>query len=129
MIYDIITLGDDMENRTEYKNQWKKEHTDQKNLTLPKGKLTEIESCAKSIGEKSNEFINKAIDERMERIQRKIPFVAPPGESCSKNCKKRCTMIPAAEDGNPVIEVPLCTLYSKEIVDNKKCEECLGSTK
>lgn len=35
----------------------------------PKGHKAEIEACAKSIDETLNEFINKAIDERMERIQ------------------------------------------------------------
>ena len=57
-----------MKNRTEYKNQWKKEHTDQKNLTLPKGRLAEVQKAAESVGEKVNEFIVKSIDERIEKI-------------------------------------------------------------
>ena len=65
---DIIIRGDNMQNRTDYKNQWKKEHTDQKNLTLPKGRLAEIQKAAESMGEKVNEFIVRAIDERMERL-------------------------------------------------------------
>lgn len=56
------------ESRTEYKNQWKKEHTDQKNLTLPKGRLAEIQAAAEAVGEKVNEFILTAIDERMARL-------------------------------------------------------------
>lgn len=69
-ICGIIVLGDKMENRTEYKNTWKKDHTDQKLLTMPKGHKAEIEACAKSVGETLNEFINKAIDERMEQIEK-----------------------------------------------------------
>lgn len=69
-VYDIIFWGDNVENRTEYKNAWKKDHTDQKLLTMPKGHKAEIEACAKWVDETLNEFINKAIDERMERIEK-----------------------------------------------------------
>ena len=34
---------------------------------VPKGHKAEIEACAKSVGESLNEFIVKAIDQRMER--------------------------------------------------------------
>ena len=34
---------------------------------VPKGHKNEIEICAKSVGESLNEFIVKAIDQRMER--------------------------------------------------------------
>lgn len=69
MICVIIILGDDMkeQNRTEYKNNWRREHTDSKLLVLPKGKLAEIQKLSDSIGETANEFINRAIDERIER--------------------------------------------------------------
>ena len=56
------------ENRTVYKNRWKKEHTDQKNLTLPKGRLSEVHAAAETLGEKDNEFILAAIDERLKRL-------------------------------------------------------------
>lgn len=108
---------------------------------VPKGRKTEIQAAADAVGETLNEFIVKAIDERMERIQRKreaeMPFVPPPGESCTKECKKRCKMIPAVEGGSkerakfwePDVGVPWCSMYGKEITDNKKCVECLQNMK
>ena len=56
-----------MGNRTEYKNQWMKENKDVKLLTLPKGRKAEIQAAADAVGETLNEYIVKAIDERMER--------------------------------------------------------------
>lgn len=57
-----------MKNRTEYKNQWMKENRDTKLLTLPKGRKAEIQAAADAVGESLNDFITKAIDERMERL-------------------------------------------------------------
>jgi hypothetical protein len=59
-----------MAGRTEYKNTWKKENTDQKLVTFKKGHKAEIEAAAVARGEKTNEFIIKAIDERIERLRR-----------------------------------------------------------
>ena len=56
-----------MGNRTEYKNQWMKENRDTKLLTMPKGRKAEIQAAADAAGETLNEYIVKAIDERMER--------------------------------------------------------------
>ena len=58
-----------MAGRTEYKNTWKKENTDQKLVTFKKGRKAEIQTIADMQGEKLNEFINKAIDERIERLK------------------------------------------------------------
>lgn len=69
--YGIIVQGDFMGNRTEYKNQWMKENKDVKLLTLPKGRKSEIQDAAGSVGESLNDFICKAIDERMERLEGK----------------------------------------------------------
>ena len=52
---------------TEYKNQWQSEHCDRVNLTLPKGKKELVRAHAESRGESLNGFINRAIDETMER--------------------------------------------------------------
>lgn len=60
-----------MGNRTEYKNQWMKENKDVKLLTLPKGRKSEIQDAADAAGETLNEYIVKAIDERMERLEGK----------------------------------------------------------
>lgn len=57
-----------MGNRTEYKNQWMKENRDTKLLTLPKGRKAEIQAAADAVDESLNDFICKAIDERIERL-------------------------------------------------------------
>jgi len=59
-----------MANRTEYKNQWLKENRDTKLLTLLKGRKAEIQAAADAEGESMNDFITKAIDERMARLER-----------------------------------------------------------
>ena len=58
-----------MKNRTEYKNQWMKDNRDTKLLTLQKGHKAEIQAAADAVGESLNDFITKAIDERMERLR------------------------------------------------------------
>ncbi len=70
-ICGIVCRGDIMANRTDYKNQWMKENRDTKLLTLPKGRKAEIQAAADAVGESLNDFICKAIDERMERMERK----------------------------------------------------------
>jgi len=67
LIYGIIILGDDMENRTEYKNAWKKEHRDSYLLIMKKGRKEQIKVHAKSKGFDSlNAYINELIDKDME---------------------------------------------------------------
>ena len=48
-------------------NKYMKENYDRVNLTLPKGKKDAIKAHAESRGESLNAFINRAIDEAMER--------------------------------------------------------------
>jgi predicted HicB family RNase H-like nuclease len=43
------------------------ENYDRVNLTMPKGRKEEIKAHAESRGESVNAFINRAIDEAMER--------------------------------------------------------------
>lgn len=55
-------------NKTEYKNTWIAEKLDRVNLTMPKGKKELIKAhAAKQDGGSVNAFINRAIDETMER--------------------------------------------------------------
>ena len=54
-------------NTAEYKNAWQKENVDRINLTVPKGKKAKIKVHAESNGESVNGFVNRAIDETMER--------------------------------------------------------------
>lgn len=58
-------------NKTAYKNQFIAENYDRVNLTVPKGKKNQIKEHAEAQGETVNGFINKAIDEKMERDNEK----------------------------------------------------------
>lgn len=44
-----------------------KEHYDRISVTVPQGKRAEIKAHADQLGESINRFINRAIDETMER--------------------------------------------------------------
>lgn len=48
-------------------NKYMSDNYDRINLTVPKGKKDRIKSHAESKGESVNAFINRAIDETMER--------------------------------------------------------------
>ena len=56
-----------MAGKNEYKNNWIAEKLDRINLTVAKGKKDQIKAHAESRGESVNAFINRAIDETMER--------------------------------------------------------------
>lgn len=56
-----------MAGRSEYRNGWIAEKLDRINLTVPKGKKDTIKAHAEAQGESVNGFINRAIDETMER--------------------------------------------------------------
>ena len=49
------------------KNDWIAKAYDRINLTLPKGRKDEIKAHAESRGESVNAFINRAIDNQIER--------------------------------------------------------------
>jgi hypothetical protein len=114
-----------MAGNTEYKNQWKKEHTDQKLLTMPKGRKADIQAAANAIGEKLNDFILKAIDERMERLEYhgKEVFEVPAGEWCPEDCKKRGEMFPNIEVGTPPKHD-----YDEKTRQYRKCKACYEET-
>ena len=48
-------------------HRYTKAHYDRINLTVPKGKKDVIKAQAEQQGESVNSYINKAIDEKMER--------------------------------------------------------------
>ncbi len=53
--------------RTKANNKWNAKAYDRVNLTMPKGRKAEIQAHAEQRGESVNGFINRAIDEAMER--------------------------------------------------------------
>jgi uncharacterized protein (DUF1778 family) len=56
-----------MAGKNEYKNNWISEKLDRVNLTMPKGRKDVIKAHAAARGESVNAFINRAVDETMER--------------------------------------------------------------
>ena len=52
-------------------NKYMRENYDRINLTVPKGKKDEIKAHAQDQGESVNAFINRAIDEAMQRDKEK----------------------------------------------------------
>lgn len=49
------------------KNKWNKENYDRIEIIVPKGKKDLIKAAADTTGESVNAYINRAIDDRMER--------------------------------------------------------------
>ncbi len=49
------------------KNKWNKENYDRIEIIVPKGKKDQIKAAADARGESVNSYINKAVEERMER--------------------------------------------------------------
>lgn len=59
--------GINMAGKSEYRNAWIAEKLDRINLTVPKGRKEAIKAHATAQGESVNAFINRAIDNQMER--------------------------------------------------------------
>lgn len=53
--------------KNDYKNAWIAEKLDRINLTVPKGRKDELKAHAATQGESVNAFINRAIEETIER--------------------------------------------------------------
>lgn len=56
-----------MAGKTEYKNRWQSENRERISLVVKKGRKQSIKDFAAKHGETLNGFINKAIDEKIER--------------------------------------------------------------
>ena len=52
---------------TRAKNKWQKQNIDRVNLTMPKGRKEILQAHAEARGESLNGFINRAIQEAIER--------------------------------------------------------------
>ena len=61
-----------MSSKSEYRNSWIAEKLDRVNLTMPKGMKEKIKAHAEGKGESVNGFINRAIDEAIERDTKNI---------------------------------------------------------
>lgn len=66
-------------NKVLYKNEFISKNYDRVNLTMPKGKKDIIKKHAQAKGESVNSFINRAIDETIERDA--LKYVDPPTNS------------------------------------------------
>lgn len=64
---------------TAYQNKFIAKAYDRVNLTMPKGKKEIVQACAEAEGESVNAYINKAIDQRMERDGARGPQAAAEG--------------------------------------------------
>ena len=54
-------------NQIKYQNEFNKANYDRVEVNMPKGKKAVITGVAKAAGQSVSEYINQAIDERMER--------------------------------------------------------------
>lgn len=54
-------------------HKYVREHYDRISVTVPQGKKDQIKTHAESLGESINGFINRAIDEQMERDKNTSP--------------------------------------------------------
>ncbi len=106
---------------------------------VPKGRKAEIQAAAEEAGETLNEFIIKAIDERIYRLQAAKPFVPPPGEFCTNDCKRRGLKISKNSEtsytGIVKNGVPWCSAFTTELAwqDREKgicykCDKCSSMT-
>ena len=64
---------------TAYQNKFIAKAYDRVNLTMPQGKKEIVQACAEAEGESVNAYINKAIDQRMERDGARGPQVGAEG--------------------------------------------------
>ncbi|GMU16093.1 hypothetical protein [Waltera acetigignens] len=55
-------------NQISYQNSYNKEKYDRISLMIPKGEKDRIKTAAAAAGESVNEYINKAIKQRMDHI-------------------------------------------------------------
>lgn len=103
---------------------------------VPKGRKSEIQAAADAAGESLNDFIVKAIDERMERLHPpNPPFTPPPGEWC-EGCKKLGEKRPAVDVGrylnNDEGWHAWCFEHGCELDapggNARKCEKCLNGS-
>lgn len=65
------------EKRIATNNRWTNAHYDRINIAVPKGRKDEIKALADIRGQSINAYINRAIDEQMQRDGSRKPPVSP----------------------------------------------------
>ncbi len=69
-------MARDMQKQSQWSRAYNEKAYERLYPFVPKGRKAEIQFAAKAQGETLNEFIVKAIDERMERLRRPESFPA-----------------------------------------------------
>jgi phosphosulfolactate synthase (CoM biosynthesis protein A) len=64
---DIVPTEETKARNTAYKNKWIAENKERVNLVVDRGRKAEVQSHAQERGESLNGFVNRAIDETIER--------------------------------------------------------------
>lgn len=64
--------SEQIKRRNDRQYLWQKENTDRINFTMPKGKKAQIKEIASSKGMSASEWINEAIQEKIEREKKFI---------------------------------------------------------
>lgn len=54
-------------NQFKYQHEYNKANYDRVEIIMPKGKKAEVREIAKAAGQSVSEYVNQAIEERMER--------------------------------------------------------------
>ena len=63
-----MSMEEKVFNQISYQNSYNKEKYDRISLMLPKGEKDRIKTAAAAAGESVNEYINKAIKQRIDHI-------------------------------------------------------------
>ena len=64
---EVVTMSPTSKAQQKAVNKYMKENYDRVNLVMPKGRKDAVKAHAEKNGESLNSFINRAIDETMER--------------------------------------------------------------
>ena len=91
---EVVTMSPASKAQQKAVNKYMKKNYDRVNLVMPKGRKDAIRTHAEKNGESLNSFINRAIDEAMERDEsgkvygRKLTSINYPGLNYSISCSR-----------------------------------------
>ena len=104
-----------MAGNVEYKNKWITEKYDRVNLTIPKGKKEALQAHAADKGESLNGFVNRAIDNQIERDLKGDSHILSPVDKDILSPIEQDILSPICTPTEPVSSVP---------IDGGKCPHC-----